>query len=87
MLPALTKLKITTVHCEHLSTHLVTGDGRGETLVRPGYELSATILNMSTVGLDLMTLVSRSWFQHPGVKVSVLILRPWCEVFILVSRP
>ena len=73
------QLKITTVHCEHLSTHLVTVDGRGETLVRPGYELSATILNMSTVGLDLKTLVSRSYFQHPGVKVLVLISRPWCQ--------
>jgi len=41
MLPELTKLKITTVHCEHLSTHLVTGDGRQDVLVRPGYQLSA----------------------------------------------
>jgi len=29
------------VHCEHLSTHLVTGDGREDALVRPGYQLSA----------------------------------------------
>jgi len=34
MLPELTKLKITAVHCEHLSTHLVTGDGREDALVR-----------------------------------------------------
>jgi len=49
MLHDLTKLKITTVHCEHLSTQLVTGDGREDALVRPGYKLSMTILNMSTV--------------------------------------
>jgi len=47
MLPELTKLKITTVHCEHLSTHLVTGDGREDALIRPDYELSVTILNIS----------------------------------------
>ena len=41
MLPELTKLKITAVHCEHLSTHLVTGDGREDVLVRLGYELSS----------------------------------------------
>jgi len=49
MLPELTKLKITAVHCEHLSTHLVTGDGREDALVRPGYKLSATISNISNV--------------------------------------
>jgi len=47
MLSKLTKLKITAVHCEHLSTHLVTGDGREDALIRPGYELSVTILNIS----------------------------------------
>jgi len=47
MLP---ELKITTVHCKHLSTHLVTGDGRGEdAVVRPGSELSMTISDTSTV--------------------------------------
>ena len=46
MLPELAKLKITTLHCEHLSTHLVTGDGRGDALVRPGYKLSVTILTL-----------------------------------------
>ena len=34
MLPELTKLKITAVHCEHLLTHLVTGDGREDALDR-----------------------------------------------------
>ena len=47
MLPELTKLKITAVHCEHLLTHLVTGDGREEALVRPGYKLLVMILNIS----------------------------------------
>jgi len=42
MLPELTKLKITAVHCEHLLTHLVTGDGRKDVLVRPGYQLSSS---------------------------------------------
>jgi len=46
MLP---ELKITTVHCKHLSTHLVTGDGREDALVRPGSELSVTISDTSTV--------------------------------------
>jgi len=49
MLSNLTKLKITTVYCKHLSTHLVTGDGREDALVRPGYELSVMILNISTL--------------------------------------
>jgi len=47
MLPELTKLKITAVHCEHPLTHLVTGDGREEALVRPGYKLLVMILNIS----------------------------------------
>jgi len=33
----------------HLSTHVVTGDDRQDALVRPGYKLSVTILNISTV--------------------------------------
>ena len=41
------KLKITAVHCVHFSTHLVTGDGREDALVRPDNELSVTILNIS----------------------------------------
>jgi len=47
MLPELTK--ITTVHCEHLSTHLVAGDSREDALARPGYQLSVTIFNTLTV--------------------------------------
>ena len=47
MLPELAKLKITSVHCEHLSTHLVTGDGREDALIRPGYELSVTTCLLS----------------------------------------
>jgi len=50
MLPELTKLKITTVNCEHLSTHLVTGDGRVDALVRPGYQLSVTISKVKGKG-------------------------------------
>jgi len=44
------QLKITTVHCEHLSTHLVTGDGREDSLVRPGYELSVMISKRLNLG-------------------------------------
>jgi len=43
------KLKITAVHCEHLSTHLVTGDGRQDALVRPGSELSVMISYISAL--------------------------------------
>ena len=73
MVPELTKLKITAVHCEHLSTHLVTGDGREDALVRPGYELSSlnppgnwrrpkgrprqTWLQLSATILNISTLV------------------------------
>jgi len=55
MLPELTKLKITTVQCEHLSTHLVTGDGREDAFVRPGTgsELSAMISKSLNLGLHL----------------------------------
>jgi len=55
MLPELTKLKITTEHCEHLSTHLVTGDGREDAFVRPGTgsELSAMISKSLNLGLHL----------------------------------
>jgi len=76
MLPKLTKLKITAVHCEHLSTHLVTGDGREDALVTPGYELSVMILNMSTmiytqliVKCKIILYVGRLWKQpcsHSG---------------------
>jgi len=37
-LPELTKLKITTVHCQHLSTYLVTGDGREDVLARQTWQ-------------------------------------------------
>ena len=40
---------MTAVHCEHFSTHLVTGDGREDVLVRPGYELSVMIPSTSTL--------------------------------------
>ena len=68
MLLNLTKLKITTMHCEHLSTHLVTGDGREDALVRPGYELSVTILNISTV-----------IYTQPTIKCKVVLYdgQPW----------
>ena len=49
MLPELAKLKITTVHCKHLSVQLVTGDGREYAVVRPGYELSVTISYIRTL--------------------------------------
>jgi len=76
MLPELTKLKVTAVHCEHLSTHLVTGDGRQDALVRPGYKLSATISNISNVvytqlivKCKIVLYGGRSWKQlcsHSG---------------------
>ena len=56
MLPRLTELKITTMHCEHLSTHLVTGDGREDALVRPGYKLLVMILNISTMVYTQLTV-------------------------------
>jgi len=65
MVPELTKLKITAVHCEHLSTHLVTGDGREDALVRPGYQLSATILNISTL-VYVQLIVKRKIVLHGG---------------------
>jgi len=43
------KLKITAVHCDHLSTHLVTGDGRQDALVRPGSELLVMISYISAL--------------------------------------
>jgi len=58
MLPELTKLKITTVHCKQLSTQLVTGDSREDTLVRPGSELSVTISNISTLVYSKFSLPS-----------------------------
>jgi len=80
MLSELTKLKITAVHCEHLSTHLVTGDRREDALVRPGSELSATILNISTVvytqlivDVKIVLYGGRQWKQlcsHSGRATS-----------------
>jgi len=49
MLSELTKLEITTMHCKHLSTHMVTGDSREDALVRPGYEPSVTTLKFNRV--------------------------------------
>ena len=40
------------------STHLVTGDSLQDALVRPGYQLSVTILNISTV--IYIQLIARS---------------------------
>ena len=40
---------MTAVRCEHFSTHLVTGDGREDVLVRAGYELSVMIPSTSTL--------------------------------------
>ena len=56
MLSQLTKLKITAVHCKHPSTQLVTGDGREDALVRPGYQLSVMILNISTLVYTQLTV-------------------------------
>ena len=66
MLPELTKLKITAMHCDHLSTHLVTGDGREDALVRPGSELSVTILNISTLVYIQSTNGCRIVFHGEG---------------------
>jgi len=66
MLPELTKLKITAMHCDHLSTHLVTGDGREDALVRPGSELSVTILNISTLVYIQPTNECRIVFHGEG---------------------
>ena len=49
MLPELTKLKITSVRCEHLSTHLVTGDSWEGNLIKHGNELSVTNSNISAL--------------------------------------
>ena len=46
----------TAVHCEHPSTQLVTGDGREDALVRPGYQLSVMILNISTLVYTQLTV-------------------------------
>ena len=43
MLPELTKLQITAMHCKHPSTHLVTRDGREDALVIPGYISQPTL--------------------------------------------
>jgi len=66
MLPELTKLvKITAVHCEHLSTHPVAGDGQQDALVRPGYQLSVTTLNTSTVA-HIQVIVERKIVLYAG---------------------
>ena len=51
MLPELTKLKISAVHCEHVSTHLVTGDGRQDALVTIGADFRFEVPGQSSVGL------------------------------------
>jgi len=69
MLPELTKLKITSVHCEHLSTHLVTGDGREDALVRPGYEQRNDDYIQPTAKHKIVLHGGRSWKQlcsHSG---------------------
>ena len=71
MLSELDKLKTTTVHCEHLLTHLVTGDGGEDALVRPGSELSVTILNISTMVYSQL-IVKRQIVLYGG--------RPWKQL-------
>jgi len=69
MLSGLTKLKITAVHCEHLSTHLVTRDGREEALVRPGYEQRNDDYIQPTAKHKIVLHGGRSWKQlcsHSG---------------------
>ena len=61
--PTKLKIIITTVHCEHLSTHLVTGDGREDALIRPGYELSVMIPKHLNLALhsSASSGVARGW--------------------------
>jgi len=59
MLPELTKLKITTMHCEHLSTHLVTADGQEDTNMRPGYELSVMIQSLLVLAYIQLTVMCK----------------------------
>jgi len=62
MLPELTKLvKITAVHCEHLSTHLVTGDGQLDALVTPGYQLSVMMMMMM---MKRLLITNSSLLEH-----------------------
>ena len=73
MLPELTKLKITAVHCEHLLTHLVTGDGREEALDRQTWLttiiISTLVYTQPTVKHKIVLHDGRSWEQlcsHSG---------------------
>jgi len=53
-------------HCKHLSAHLVTGDGREDAVVRPGYQLSVTISNISTFIVYIQPTVKRKIVLHGG---------------------
>jgi len=65
MLPELTKLvKITAVHCEHLSTHLVTGDGQQDALVTPGYQLSVMMMMMMMMMMMKRHLPCKIWATY-----------------------
>jgi len=61
MLPELTK--ITAVHCEHLSIHLVAGDGREDALAIPGYYHLSTHLVAGDSREDVLA--------RPGYQPSV----------------
>jgi len=66
MLPELTKLvKITAVHCEHLSTHLVAGDGQQDALVTPDYQLSVMMM-MMMMTMMMMTMMMK---RHLPCKI------------------
>jgi len=79
MLPELTKLKISAVHCKHLSTHLVTGNGRQDALVTPGYELSVTTLNISTL-VYVQLIVKRKIVLHGGRSWKRLRSHSWRDL-------
>jgi len=53
------------MQCEHLSNHLVTGNDREDALVRPGYQLSVTIFNISTV-VYIQSTVKHKIILHGG---------------------
>ena len=80
MLPELTKLKITSVHCEHLSTHLVTGDDREDALVIPGYYHPSTHLVTGDGREDVLV--------RPGYQPSVTIFNTLTVVctWLIVKR-
>jgi len=57
-----------------LSAHLVSGDGREDALVRPGYELSVTIFNISTVVYTQLIIKSKI------VMAIRYAMTNWCNV-------